>query len=379
MFGLGTWWLSAQQRKLMAAGEGYGHHSGEPDSEPADAPRPGFWIALLPILVVIGLNFVMAKQVLPAIDTSYLAKPEFGGLQDARSLIGIWSIIVALSAAVLLLVVMHWARWADLMKTINEGSFGSMLPILNTRDRSRIGTVIASLAGFVVIRDLVLGIAPGNPLISEAVAVNVLAGITGSASGGMSIALKTLGAEYLAMATAAGISPELLHRVAAMASGCMDTLPHNGAVISLLAICRLTHRESYGFIAMNTVVFPLVALVVVITLGTLFGDFEHRREIGDEHEHTSDRRLPAGVRYRQVVSAREAVRLIQDGDTVATSGFVGIGFPRTSRSHWRSVFSIGEEAAAGAGRPRDLTLVYAAGQGDGKDARAQPSRPHGGR
>ena len=273
MFGLGTWWLSAQAKKLMAAGEGYGHHSGEPDSEPADAPRSGFWIALLPILVVIGLNFLMAKQVLPSIDTSYLAKPEFGGLQDARSLIGIWSIIVALSAAILLLVVLHWTRWANLMRTVNEGSFGSMLPILNTATEVGYGTVIASLAGFVVIRDLVLGIAPGNPLISEAVAVNVLAGITGSASGGMSIALKTLGAEYLAMANAAGISPELLHRIATMASGCMDSLPHNGAVISLLSICRLTHRESYGFIAMNTVVFPLVALVVVITLGTLFGSF----------------------------------------------------------------------------------------------------------
>jgi H+/gluconate symporter-like permease len=228
---------------------------------------------MLPILVVIALNFVMAKQVLPALDTSYLAKPEFGGLQDARSLIGIWAIIVALSAAILLLVALHWRRWTDLMKTVNEGSFGSMLPILNTATEVGYGTVIASLAGFVVIRDLVLGIAPGNPLISEAVAVNVLAGITGSASGGMSIALKTLGAEYLAMASAAGISPELLHRVAAMASGCMDSLPHNGAVISLLAICRLTHRESYGFIFMNTVVFPLAALAVVITLGTLFGNF----------------------------------------------------------------------------------------------------------
>jgi len=89
----------------------------------------------------------------------------------------------------------------------------------------------------------------------------------------MSIALQTLGADYLAMARAAGISPELLHRVAAMASGCMDTLPHNGAVISLLTICKLTHRQSYGFIAMNTVVFPLLALVVVIVLGTLFGSF----------------------------------------------------------------------------------------------------------
>ena len=248
------------------------------------AEHHGAPVMLFALLLGMALNFlsedgrcqagldVMAKQVLPNLDTSYLAKPEFGGLQDARSLIGIWAIIVALSAAILLLIAMHWQRWMDLKKSVNDGAFGSMLPILNTAAEVGYGTVIASLAGFVIIRDLVLGVSD-NPLISEAVAVNILAGITGSASGGMSIALKTLGEQYLTMANAAGISPELLHRVAAMASGCMDTLPHNGAVISLLAICKLTHRESYKFIFVNTVAFPMVALVVVITLGTLFGSF----------------------------------------------------------------------------------------------------------
>lgn len=271
MLGLGSWWLAAQARTLMAAGEGYGSHKDDP-TEQSGLPVTGFWLALLPILLVIALNFLMAKQVLPNLDTSYLAKPEFGGLQDAKSVIGIWSIIVALGAAVLLLIGLHWRRWTDLKQSLNDGTFGSMLPILNTASEVGYGTVIASLAGFVVIRDLVLSV-PGNPLVSEAVAVNILAGITGSASGGMSIALKTLGAQYLEMANAAGISPELLHRVAAMASGCMDTLPHNGAVISLLAICKLTHRDSYRFIFMNTVIFPLAALVVVITLGSLFGSF----------------------------------------------------------------------------------------------------------
>lgn len=271
MLGLGSWWLAGQARKLRAAGEGYGSHKDDP-TEQSGLPVTGFWLALLPILLVIALNFLMAKQVLPNLDTSYLAKPEFGGLQDAKSVIGIWSIIVALGAAVLLLIGLHWRRWTDLKQSLNDGTFGSMLPILNTASEVGYGTVIASLAGFVVIRDLVLSV-PGNPLVSEAVAVNILAGITGSASGGMSIALKTLGAQYLEMANAAGISPELLHRVAAMASGCMDTLPHNGAVISLLAICKLTHRDSYRFIFMNTVIFPLAALVVVITLGSLFGSF----------------------------------------------------------------------------------------------------------
>ncbi len=126
----------------------------------------------------------------------------------------------------LVLVLVHWRRWTGLMQTVNEGATSSMLPILNTATEVGYGTVIASLAGFVVIRDTLLALAPGNPLVTEAIAVNVLAGITGSASGGMSIALNALGAQFLSMANEVGVSPELLHRVATMASGCMDTLPH---------------------------------------------------------------------------------------------------------------------------------------------------------
>ena len=112
-----------------------------------------------------------------------------------------------------------------------------------------------------------------NPLISEAVAMNVLAGITGSSSGGLSIALQTLGADYLRMANEAGISPDLLHRVAVMSAGVFDSLPHCGAIITLLSICKLTHKQSYLNIAAMTIVIPLIALSVVIALGTMFGSF----------------------------------------------------------------------------------------------------------
>jgi|TARA_B100000749_G_scaffold6530_1_gene5255 H+/gluconate symporter-like permease len=160
-----------------------------------------------------------------------------------------------------------------LKATINQGCFGSLLPIFNTASEVGYGAVIASLAGFAILRDAVLNVSPGNPLISEAMAMSVLAGITGSSSGGLSIALQTLGSEYLAMAQQAGIDPELMHRVATLAAGGMDTLPHSGAVITLLAICGLTHRQSYGNVAMVTIVLPIAALMSVITLGTLFGSF----------------------------------------------------------------------------------------------------------
>ncbi|MGZ6550703.1 MAG: GntP family permease, partial [Tumebacillaceae bacterium] len=106
----------------------------------------------------------------------------------------------------------------------------------------------------------------GHPLISEALAVNVLAGITGSASGGLSIALDVMGKQYLTMAQATGISPELLHRIASMASGGMDTLPHNGAVITLLAITGLTHRQSYKDIFAITVIKTLTVFLLAIVI-----------------------------------------------------------------------------------------------------------------
>ena len=157
--------------------------------------------------------------------------------------------------------------------TLDAGAHASLLPIFNTASLVGFGSVIASLSAFALIRDSVVDIGGDNPLISVAVSVSLLAGMTGSASGGMSIALTTLGAVYLETAQAAGISPDLMHRVTAVATGGLDALPHNGAVITLLAICGLTHREAYFDIAVVAVVVPIIALIVLITLGTLLGSF----------------------------------------------------------------------------------------------------------
>ncbi len=102
-----------------------------------------------------------------------------------------------------------------------------------------------------------------DPLVNEAITVTTLAGITGSASGGLSIALAAMSEHFMAAAQAADISPEVLHRVAAMASGGMDTLPHNGAVITLLAVTGLTHRQSYKDIFAITCIKTLAVFAVI--------------------------------------------------------------------------------------------------------------------
>ena len=278
MFVLGWLWLQSRANKAIAAGEGYGLHEEEEELETvkshSDASNPrqlSFMMAMIPLVIVIGLNALLTYLVFPTMDFSAL-KSQFPELNIEGSL-GLWSIIISLILACIVLIVLNIGHWHNLQKTINRGTYESMLPIFNTGSEVGYGAVIASLAGFVIIRDSILNLNPDNPLISEAVAMTTLAGITGSSSGGLSIALATLGEDYLKMAVAAGIDPELMHRVAVMAAGGLDTLPHSGAVITLLAICGLTHKQSYLNLAMVTMVIPIIATILVIFLGSMFGSF----------------------------------------------------------------------------------------------------------
>jgi H+/gluconate symporter-like permease len=113
----------------------------------------------------------------------------------------------------------------------------------------------------------------GGPLVSLAVATNILSALTGSASGGLSIALDALGETYLRLASEQGIDPALLHRVAVMSAGTLDSLPHNGAVVTLLAVCGVSHREAYRDLFVVAILGALVALAAVIILGSIFGSF----------------------------------------------------------------------------------------------------------
>lgn len=233
---------------------------------------PSLTIAFAPILVVIITNLVLTKIILPSLDTAYLATDKFGNV-SLNSVVGLWAIICALVLACLTIIILNWKAIVNIKDSIQQGVSSSFLPIFNTASEVGYGSVIASLAGFIILRDFLVGIAPDNPLISEAIVINVLAGITGSASGGLSIALNTMGETYKNLAIDNGISLELMHRVASMASGALDSLPHNGAVITIITLCGLTHKQSYYDMFIVAVVIPLIALAGVITLGTMFGSF----------------------------------------------------------------------------------------------------------
>jgi H+/gluconate symporter-like permease len=166
----------------------------------------------------------------------------------------------------------NYRRLPGLRGTMDAGANASVLPIFSVASLVGFGAVVASLPAFAVVRDWVLSI-EGGPLVSLAVATNILAALTGSASGGLTIALDALGPTYMKLAAETGLDPALMHRVAVIGSGTLDSLPHNGAVVTLLAVCGSTHRESYLDIVMVGIVGAIIALVAVIALGSALGSF----------------------------------------------------------------------------------------------------------
>jgi len=296
MLGFGLWWLGRAEAGARRAGEGYGGGSDivpETISEDeiirerattarefdpaeichgrhADAP-PRIALAALPLAVVVSVNFLMSLFVLPRLDFSFLGEERWGAT-SLSAVMGVWSVAVALAAAILALVLVNRRRLPSLRASMDAGANASVLPAVTVASLVGFGAVVAMLPAFAMVREWVLSVG-GGLLVSLAVATNVLAALTGSASGGMTIALDALGATYLRLAAEQGIDPALLHRVAVIGSGTLDSLPHNGAVVTLLAVCGTTHRESYLDIVMVAIVSAVLALAVVIALGSAFGSF----------------------------------------------------------------------------------------------------------
>jgi H+/gluconate symporter-like permease len=289
----GMWWLGRAEVAARKAGEGYSggtdtapvvdekmreHATSVGDFDPAEilhgqhaAREPSFPLAILPLCVVIVMNFLMSLVVLPRLDFSFLADKAWGGT-TIRAVGGVWSVAVALAAGALTVVLVNYRRLPALRESMDAGANASVLPVLTVASVVGFGAVVAALPAFATVRDAVLSIR-GGPLVSLTAAMNLLAGLTGSASGGMTIVLDALGDTFLRLAAEHGIDPALMHRVATISAGTLDALPHNGTVLTVLQVSRLTHRESYLDMVMTVIVSTILASIAVIILGSVFGSF----------------------------------------------------------------------------------------------------------
>ena len=296
MLGVGLWWLARAEAIARARGEGFGDDRPSAAGAAADDPvvreravtangfdpaeihrskpapdRTGILVAAAPLVVVVVVNLLMSFVILPRVDAGFLAEPRWGGTALA-AVAGVWAVATALAAAIVTLLALSAWRIPSLRATMDAGANAAVLPIFSVASLVGFGSVVAAMPAFGAVRDMVLGIG-GGPLVSLAVATNVLAALTGSASGGLTIALEALGPTFMALAAEQSLDPGLLHRIAVIGAGTLDILPHNGAIITLLAVCGCTHRESYGDIVVVGIGGSMLALVAVILVGGLVGSF----------------------------------------------------------------------------------------------------------
>lgn len=288
IFIVGMVYLESRRRRAEAQGEGYygfdnGHTEMAASIEAEQGVKQPFptteitplrqVLAFVPLILVGVMNkiFTIAipKWYPNGFDFAAIGLKSFGKV-ELSGVLGIWSVELALIMGIIATLLLNWKRvFVDFQTGLNVSIGGALLAAMNTGAEYGFGGVIASLPGFSVIRD---GISTTftNPLINGAVTTNVLAGITGSASGGMGIALSAMADKYIAAAEQFHIPLEVMHRIIAMASGGMDTLPHNGAVITLLAVTGLTHKQSYRDIFAITII-KTAAVFVVIGMYSLTG------------------------------------------------------------------------------------------------------------
>jgi len=231
---LGYWWLA------IANGEEFEARITDPEIRERDYPHP--LTGIIPLLVVLCISFFLHEAL------AQLA------------------LIVALGGGVLTLLIINRAHFHNLQAAINTGTTGALVAIGNTAAVVGFGAIAKNTEAFQQTVALMTQI-PGNELIGAAIAISVIAGLTGSASGGQAIALPLLAPHYLDQ----GVQPEQLHRIVSISSGALDSLPHNGYVVTTIrAICHETHKAAYGAVAALTVVVPVIGLALAIGLFSVF-------------------------------------------------------------------------------------------------------------
>ncbi len=223
-------------KSAVSKGEQFVARSSDPVL--SDKPLPHWLTGLMPLLVVLVTSFLLHDS-----------------LQQA-------ALIIALAGGVLSLYLLNFRFLANPAAATNEGVLGALLAIGNTAAVVGFGAVAKLTPAFGSVVAYMTHL-PGPELLGAAVAVSAIAGLTGSASGGQVIALPEIAPHYLER----GVDAEQLHRVVAISSGALDSLPHNGYVVTTIrAICGESHQNAYWPVAVVTVLMPTLGTLLAIVL-----------------------------------------------------------------------------------------------------------------
>jgi len=239
IFALGYLYVLRVEKKAIANGEHFILGPRDVIREISREDLPYWGWCCLPPLVVLAAIFLLQGKVS-----------------------AVYSVWIGLFFATILVYILNWKRIENPLKTLGDGLADGIMPLITISTIVGFGFVVQQTPAFQTFTQLATGI-QAHPYVSSVIATNIMAGITGSSSGGLTIFLSTMGQQYLAMP---GVNPEVLHRLIAVASGGLDSLPHSGGVIATLTIAQLTHREGYKGIGVVSVLIPIIA----VTLGILF-------------------------------------------------------------------------------------------------------------
>ena len=260
----GIIWLTYRVKQAEKSNEGYGDYNID-NSDIESNNLPNIYLSITPILIIFISNLFFSKIFYKIIDGSYLDKYNL----TLDNVSGTWSVIISIAISILFILIINYKKINNLNSVLNSGISNSFLPLLSSSAIVGYGSVIKSLPIFITLQSIILNIS-SNPIISEAISVNIICGITASASGGLTITLDALAPTFINISQSLNIPLEVMHRIASLASGGLDTLPHNGAVITTLAICGLTHKESYKDIFITSVIIPISVTAFIVIATSIF-------------------------------------------------------------------------------------------------------------
>jgi H+/gluconate symporter-like permease len=200
-----------------------------------DKALPNIWLAFMPSGVLLVLLNIVKVDI-------------------------IWALLGGIAAGLIL----FRNHLTEKRKTLTIGATNCAMPVINTCADVGFGAVVGSVSGFQSISSMLMSI-PGTPLISLSIATQLMCGITGSASGGLGITMELFSSQFLTL----GLNPEVIHRIASLATAGLDVMPHNGAVITALAVVGLSHKEAYKPIFMLAVLTPLFTNAIALVLATV--------------------------------------------------------------------------------------------------------------
>lgn len=247
---VGGLWLGSMVRKASANGEEFSPPSGkeemaatvaekQDDKDPSPKELPNIVLSLIPLALVIILLNVLGQFINPTT-----------------------ALLIALVVGIAFACVSMWSFLKEFWESLAVGAQNALVALANTCAVVGFGSVAAEVSAFDTLVNALVNM-PGPPLLGLAIGVTLICGITGSASGGLGIALPILAPIYLAQ----GVDPGAMHRVSALASGGLDSLPHNGYVVTTVrAICGETHRRAYKPILFISVILPTLVMLLAVLL-----------------------------------------------------------------------------------------------------------------